>query len=162
MFRSAAILALALACVAAAAQQAPQAVPIPDVETFLDQQRDIREDMASKRKFKHVSDYDKKQLYAAQDEIFRLLDGRSSTDELDADQLVALYNAQESVNAVLTDAELERPICERETVIGSRLTKTVCLTVRERQDLEQASRQTRLRLQTCDPNPALGSCGESR
>jgi hypothetical protein len=157
MHRIAIFLVLALAGFGVAAQDTTQAVQIPDIETFLDQQRDIREDMASKRKFKHVTDYDKRRLYAAQDQIFSLLDGRSSTDELNSDQLVAVYNAQEEVNAVLTDAELDRPICERETVVGSRMTKTVCLTVRERRDLQQAARQTMLKPRTCDPATGCGS-----
>ncbi len=141
MRRIALILMLALATVASASQQGGvQAVHIADIESFLAQQQAIRADMAGAKKFKHVADFDKRQLYAAQDEMFALLTGRNSTDELDSDQLVALYNAQEVVNSVLAEAELDRPICERQTVLGSRRIQTVCLTVRERRDLETASR----------------------
>ena len=161
MRRIALILMLALATVASASQQGGvQAVHIADIESFLAQQQAIRADMVSAKKFKHVADFDKRQLYAAQDEMFALLTGRASTDELDSDQLVALYNAQEVVNSVLAEAELDRPICERQTVLGSRRIQTVCLTVRERRDLETASRQTMLKVRTCDPS--LLNCGEVR
>ncbi len=160
MRRIALILMLALATVAAASQQGSvEAVRIADIESFLAQQQAIRADMAGAKKFKHVADFDKRQLYAAQDEMFALLTGRTSTDELDSTQLVALYNAQEVVNAVLAEAELDRPICERQTVLGSRRIQTVCLTVRERRDLETASRQTMLKVRTCDPSQV---CGEVR
>ena len=159
MHRFAILLALALASFAVGAQQSSQDERIVDIESFLAQQREIRADMAGAKKFKHVTDYDKRRLYAAQDQIFTLLTGRTSTDELDSDQLVALYNAQEVVNSVLAEAELDRPICERQTVLGSRRIQTVCLTVRERRDLETASRQTMLKVRTCDPSQV---CGEVR
>ena len=157
MHRFAILLALALASFAVGAQQSSQDERIVDIESFLAQQQEIRADMAGAKKFKHVTDYDKRRLYAAQDQIFTLLTGRTSTDELDSDQLVALYNAQEEVNAILTEAELDRPICVRETVVGSRRVVTVCLTVRERRDLQQNARQTMLKNRTCDP--ASGGCG---
>jgi hypothetical protein len=37
------------------------------------------------------------------------------------------------------------------------MTKTVCLTVRERRDLQQAARQTMLKPRTCDPATGCGS-----
>jgi hypothetical protein len=161
MVRMSVFLILILATVATVAQQAPaQAVRIADIDDFVAQQQAIRADMAGSKKFKHVADFDKRQLYTAQDEIFALLAGRSSTDELDSTQLVALYNAQEVVNSVLAEAELDRPVCERQTVLGSRRIQTVCLTVRERRDLETASRQTMLKVRTCDPSQL--NCGEVR
>ena len=81
MRRIALILMLALATVAAASQQGGvQAVHIADIESFLAQQQAIRADMAGAKKFRHVADFDKRQLYAAQDEMFALLTGRASTD----------------------------------------------------------------------------------
>lgn len=156
MRRFAILLAITLASFAAGAEQATQAGRILDIESFLAQQQEIRDDMAGSKKFKHVTDYDKRRFYSAQDQIFTLLTGRTSTDELNSDQLVALYNAQEEVNAILTDAELDRPICERETVVGSRRVVTVCLTVRERRDLQQNARQTMLKNRTCDPASGCG------
>jgi hypothetical protein len=127
------------------------------VAAYLDQQRDLRDDMGT-RKFAHVTDYDKRRLREAQDRIFELLEGRRSVDELGDEELVALHNAQETVNAVLADAVLERPICKRETIVGTHRKQTVCLTVRERRELELAARMNRLRNRTCDPR--LGGCGQ--
>lgn len=152
-----ALLALGGMSAAGADEVAAEPVRISDIPWFLDQQRDIRDEMLRGRKFKHVADSDKNRLYRAQDEIFVLLDGRDSVDELNNDDLVALYNAQEVVNAVIADAELDRPICKRETIVGTHRKQTVCLTVRERNQIALGSRMNRLRNRTCNPRPQQAS-----
>lgn len=71
MHRFAILLALALASFAVGAQQSSQDERIVDIESFPAQQQEIRADMAGAKKFKHVTDYDKRRLYAAQDQIPR-------------------------------------------------------------------------------------------
>ena len=104
--KSIALLLMLLSCPLAFATSEP--TPIPDVAKYLDHQRDLREDFRYSKKFKHVDNENKERLYKAQDEVFMLLEGRKSVDELSPDQLIALYNAQGTINAVLTDAELDR------------------------------------------------------
>ena len=41
-------------------------------------------------------------------------------------------------------------------MVGSRRVVTVCLTVRERRDLQQNARQTMLKNRTCDPSTGCG------
>lgn len=151
----AATLLFATAVSADDAQQA-QSVVIRDVAKFLDYQRDLRDDVRSS-KFKHMDESSKKELFAAQDEIFRLLQGRKSIEELDHEQQVELYNAQNLVAGILTDAELDRPICKREKRVGSNMATTVCRTKREmnvhKDDIQRGLRAPR----TCNWNET--QCG---
>jgi hypothetical protein len=124
-----AVLAFATSAAADNATQAP-AIVIKDVARFLDYQRDVRDDVESS-KFKHMDESSKERLFAAQDEIFGLLKGRKSIDELSHEQQIELYNAQNLVAGILTDAELDRPVCKREKRVGSNMATTVCTTKRQ-------------------------------
>jgi hypothetical protein len=145
-----ALLACLLLC-SATALAAPPA-KVLDVDTFLDQQRDVREDFEHSRKFKHVAAGEKQRLYRAQDEMFSLLEGRRSVDELSTDQRIALYNAQEVVSSVLLEAELDREVCKREKVLGSHRSSLVCTTVREQRQMKEMARDMLLAPRVCDVN----------
>ena len=151
----AAMLLFATAVSADNAQQAPSVV-IKDVEKFLDYQRDVRDDVKSS-KFKHMDESSKEKLLAAQDEIFGLLKGRKSIDELTHEQQIELYNAQNLVAGILTDAELDRPVCKREKRVGSNMATTVCTTKRQmdehKDDIQRGLRAPR----TCNWNES--QCG---
>lgn len=135
---------------------AAQPAKVLDVATFLEQQRDVREDFQYSKKFEHVDRASKNRLYKAQDEIFRLLDGRGSVDELDTDQRIALYNAQEVVGSVLVDAELDRQVCKREKMVGSHRASLVCMSVREQRRIREEGRDMLMAPRVCDRN-----CGEN-
>ena len=141
MFLFAAVLAAGVA----QADNAPAPV-IENVATFLDQQRDIRDDLGS-AKLRHIGSSERKRLLAAQDEMFGLLQGKRSIEQLSHDEQVALYNAQHLVAGILTDAELDRPICKREKRVGSNMAQTVCRTKRQmaqhREDLDRNLRGPR-------------------
>lgn len=77
----------------------------------------------------------------ARDLIVDLLEGRDSAMELGPEDRIALFNAQEVIRAELNSDQKSRKVCKREPVIGSRLPKTVCLTVAEREARAQASRE---------------------
>lgn len=132
---------------------------IRDVPKYLDHQRDLREDVQYSKKFAHVGKDAKARLYKAQDEIFSLLEGRSSVDELSTDQRIALFNAQETVNSVLTDAELDREVCKREKVLGSHRSSLVCMTVREARGIKETDKTMLMAPRVCDPKTGCGAGG---
>lgn len=144
MRRFALLLVLTLVAAPALAATAAKPVVIKDVPKFLNYQRDLRDDMQKDAKFKHVRSAEKQKLYSAQDELFQLLDGKTSVDQLSDDQKVAVFNAQAQITAVVTDAELDRPLCKRERRIGSNRLETVCETKRQREDARDAA-QSRMR-----------------
>ena len=135
-------------------------VRITDVDEYVDHQHVLRRDVEHGKRFKHVDEQSKRELFAAQDRIFAILEGRDSVDELTDQQQVDLYNAQNVVNGVVADAELDREVCRREKHIGSNRVKLVCLSKREwRQVYDDTQRDIRAP-RTCQPTSgALGSSG---
>jgi hypothetical protein len=81
-----------------------------------------------------------RQLQTAQEEIEGLLAGRTQLKELSEQGRVALFNAQQTITAILRSDEKDRKICKREVVIGSRLNRNVCLTVAEREARAKAAK----------------------
>ena len=102
-----------------------------DVDTYLQQQQAIRADIEAGRRYAGMDNETKERLYRAQDDIFGLLAGRGSIDDLDQDEVIELYNAQNIVNAVLTDSELDRDVCRRLTTVGTHRVGIACYSVRE-------------------------------
>lgn len=140
----------------AAADSAPTPVRIDSVSRFLDQQRDLRDDLKSS-KFRHLRHDQRKRLLAAQDEMFTLLEGKRSVNELSHDEQIELYNAQHLVAGIITDAELDRPICKREKRVGSNMSQTVCTTKRQ-MDSHRNEVQSNMRApKTCDWS--VSACG---
>ncbi len=132
-FRSLALAALLVVCGAASADNAPAPVVIEDVAKFLDFQRDLRDDVKTS-KFKHMDESSKDKLFAAQNTVFALLKGKRSVDELNPAQQVELFNAQTLIAGIVTDAELDRPVCKREKRVGSNRATTVCTTKRQMEE----------------------------
>jgi hypothetical protein len=135
------ILALAFSLpIAAVANDNPPAVVIKDIPKFIKHQEALRADMENSKKFAHVDAASKRQLYAAQDQMFGVLKGKSSVEQLDADELVMVYNAQNEIAAILQNAEDDRPICERAEGVGSHFHTTTCTSKRQREANRGAAR----------------------
>lgn len=141
---------------------APEArrLRIDDVGDYLDHQHALRRDFEHGKRFRHVDGQSKRQLFAAQDRIFAILEGRDSIEELTAQQQVDLYNAQNVVNGVVADAELDREVCRREKQIGSNRVKLVCLSKREWREVYDNTQRDMRAPRVCQPTSgALGSSG---
>ena len=97
----------------------------------------------------------------ARDKIEDLLDGHRSAMELPASERVALYNAQEMISSALRDDDKNRTVCKREMVTGSRLPRTECMTVAEREARAQAARESTDKFirNVCTPGEG-NSCGQ--
>lgn len=97
-----------------------------------------------------------KRLEAAQATIIDLLEGHASARELPPAERIALYNAQELITATLRNNDKNRTICKREPTTGSRLTKTECLTVAQREARAKASSEAAARAQRNMIHPNSG------
>jgi len=109
-----------------------------DIDSFVVQQQAIRADIESGRKYKDMDNEWKERLFRAQDEMFSLLEGRGSIDDLDQDEVIDVYNAQNIVNALLTDSELERDVCRRITTVGTHRVGIACYSAREWRRIKEA------------------------
>ena len=69
----------------------------------------------------------------ARDRIANLLEGHRSALELEPEERIKLYNAQETITAAIRNDDKNRTVCKREMVTGSRLPRTECMTIAERE-----------------------------
>lgn len=77
----------------------------------------------------------------ARDRIDELLEGHDSAMELEPDERIELYNAQEMITGAIRSDDKNREVCKRELVTGSRLPKTECMTVAEREARRKLAQQ---------------------
>lgn len=131
-----ALLVLATQSVAAATNH-----PNLDADAIRAQQKQIRSDAeARKGPYKRLGEDKATLLKTHQDRVDQLLgaDVRNTTELNEADQ-IALFNALESIESIVNDAEDNRMICERYKPTGSKRPKTVCMTVAERKAVREES-----------------------
>jgi hypothetical protein len=132
---------------ASAAERATaNAERIPDAEAFLDE-LETTVKLAQSGGYGPLGRAKMARLDSASIRINALLKGHSSAMELDPKDRLALYNAQETITATLNSDDKSRTICRRSAATGSRLWKTECMTVAEREARARASRESASRLQ---------------
>lgn len=149
MFRflgiAAAFVALA-GCGTTTGAQAPTIGPdapekIESIDGFLAHQDYIRAGLQD-GSLGEVSARELEMVIDKQDELRAILTTVGSVEDLDEIQTIKVLNAQETINGVLARNLEDRPICRRETVLGSHRTRTVCMTARQRNQLREESRQS--------------------
>ena len=153
-------LGIAVPTVGHAAAAGKEPVRITDIGEYLDHQEALRRDVQHGKRFKHVDEHSKRELYAAQDRVFAILEGHDSIEELTDQQSVDLYNAQNTINGIVADMELDRQVCRREKQIGSNRVKLVCLSAREWREVHDNTQRDMRAPRVCQPTSgALGSAG---
>jgi len=141
--------ALVLAGAMSSAWAGNKPVQVENVKKFLDHQAQLREDLDG-RKFAHMDLESKRRIRAAQDVLFEVLNGRADTDGLDEAQRVLVLNAESEIAAVLTDSELDKPVCERKERLGSKRPQIECLSKRQREADRLAAHGLRFTPRNCD------------
>jgi hypothetical protein len=155
MLARAAAIAMLLVCFTAPASADSAGIQAPRVSNmtvteFLAFHHKLAAKLDS-RPYEHVDNEQRREVADAQGDIKRLLEGKSSMDELTEAERASLFNAHERVVAVMNDAELDRMICKREQKIGSHRGELVCRTQRQIRDEREAYRRNNQRTRTCLP-----------
>ena len=83
--------------------------------------------------YSRYSESDIRKMEAAQDNVFHILDGVTSIDQLNAGQRTDLSNSLDQVKATLLANEKSRVICKIERKTGTNLTSRRCETVAQRE-----------------------------
>jgi hypothetical protein len=133
------LLSLLLLCVVPCAFAATQ----PGAEPFISEAKlqpsefdafaaELRSEMDPPGRFEWVKEDERIKVLKALDEMGRILEGHASVAELRETDKVALINAQEVANAILTKRDKERLICERRKIVGSQMPQSVCETYGEK------------------------------
>jgi hypothetical protein len=103
--------------------------------------------MARDGEYGTISHDDLQRLDVAHLTIVRLLDGYDNARHLQADERIALFNAQELIRSIVRNDEKGRVVCKRVAGTGTRLARAECLTVIERELRAQTARRELLRIQ---------------
>lgn len=116
--------------------------PNLDANAIREQQQQIRADaQAKKGPYKDLSPQKREELFKHQSVVMDLTQSIKSTTDLEEPQQVALFNALESIEAIVNAAEDERLVCERIRPIGSNRTQTSCKTVAQRRAEREAAQK---------------------
>lgn len=90
--------------------------------------------------YRELSDEDRATVLEALTRMQDRLAGVDSLEQLDKRDQTAVFNDQDLVNTLLTEAAADsRLVCKREKFVGSNRTTNVCITVGERKRLAEAA-----------------------
>lgn len=124
------LLAISSVAFAASKDEAPVAVAEGD---FKKQRAKIEKQLNDGKTYAEISAGDLNRVRQALERMGGVMEGVASVDDLDAARRVDLFNDQEVVNTILTQAAADsRLVCERSTPTGSRMPVSKCETVAER------------------------------
>lgn len=125
-----ALLLAATPAFAFAAQESHLALAEGD---FAEQRAEIEEDLADGKTYAEINSRDRAEVREALDRISRELEGVDSVAELAEPAKVTVFNEQERINTILTQAKADsRLVCDRNRPTGSHRKVTKCQTVAER------------------------------
>ena len=126
---------------------------------ILQQQREIRaESDASTGAYARFGSAALTRMHAAQDQIFSLLDGGRSVEQLRPDQQVELFHSIEEVKAILAENDRNRQKCWRERKLGTTLKITRCATLAEIEQVRRDSEQWKADPTICGQRDAVTDC----
>ena len=95
--------------------------------------------------YAQFTDDERKTIFAKQDAVSALIEGKQTVEELGPDGKIALVNALAAVDAAVTRAEDNRLICERIKPVGSNRPQNKCISVGERRRQRDAAQRQGLR-----------------
>ncbi|MDB6164498.1 MAG: hypothetical protein JWL98_1930 [Xanthomonadaceae bacterium] len=118
------------------------AAPATTVPQILQMQHALRAKLETPSgEYSRYSENDIRKMERAQDQIFNILNGVTSLDQLSQVQKVDLSNNLDQVKATLLANEDNRLICHVEPKMGSHLTEKRCETVAQRQQRARDSQE---------------------
>lgn len=91
----------------------------------------IRHEMEAGGKYDNISSSDKARVKARLGDMLNLLQAGVAKSEMTQTDKIALANAQEEINGVLSHNDNNRLICKRVAPVGSHLPVTTCQTYAE-------------------------------
>lgn len=138
MKRSCLLLILVLWAGAGFASVDSRVLMLDDIRT---QQNEIRDGVESRTgRYKDLSASERNELLSKQARMLQTIEGKHSTDELNAQQKTEVFNTLEWIEAVVNNDDEERMVCERRPVLGSTRKERVCKTAAQWRVEREAAR----------------------
>ena len=119
-------------------------VPMKEVQAngFEAQRAEIVAGFAQGERYGEIGKEQRIEVMDALDRMQALLGPSTAIEQLSPDAKVALYNDQEIVNNILTDAQAaSREVCKHHRTVYSRMKKSECHTVAEWERRREAGRE---------------------
>jgi hypothetical protein len=149
---------IALACLVALAstsavarepanQVTPMTVNASTREDFEAVANDVRAEMTEGGRFEFLSKSERESIEDAFRRIGLLFQNAPSVDAMKKEDQVALFNQQETINALLKNRDSDRVVCKRERKTGTNLATTQCMTYGERERMRRDSQNELNRIQ---------------
>lgn len=105
--------------------------PTADADAIRTQQANIRQAVLERNpRFLHLDGVEQTELFAHQDRVSALLAGITQTQTLPERRRIQLFNALESISALVNDDPGSRLECWRERPVGQMQAETRCSTER--------------------------------
>jgi hypothetical protein len=118
---------------------AVMAVPATAAE-FANQVVDLRKEMGPRGRFSTMTADERARVEVNLDVITQLFAKEGEFNAMGNADKVALVNAQEAANAILTRNDDDRLICKMERPTGSNFKQKQCMTVRQSRELRERTR----------------------
>jgi hypothetical protein len=113
-----------------------------DLETIRTQQREIRKGATAREGIYARMATDKRdELIVRQDRLFKLLEGKKTSDELGESERLEAFNELEWIEATINQEPDERMVCRREKKLGSNRISQVCRTAAEEAQQREEARK---------------------
>lgn len=142
---------IAMLSVTPALASSKKAKPLEEGKPYIEQRDQIMSDLREGKVYSEISAENRRRVIAALGRIDALLgeDGQAKLAEQDR---LAMFNDQEEVNSLLTEArEDSRLICRRERPVGSNRPQNICITVAMRREMHENARESLRNIPTSQP-----------
>lgn len=142
MKRFALFLLLALAAassIAAKENYNEPSVKADTKEAFAEVATSVRKGMEDGGRFEYLKPKERAQVEQGLDQMTALFDKYGTVQAMDEKGKIELFNAQESVNSVLTLRDRDRVICKKEAPIGSHIPIVQCHTYGQAEDAKRGT-----------------------
>lgn len=135
-----AVLYAMLAMAAAqAAEKGKDVVKADTRDAFEATAANVRKEMLADGRYAYVRADERSKVEAGLEAMSALFAASATVDQMDKANRVKLFNAQETVNSILTLRDRDRLVCERGAPTGSRIVSTNCRTYGDLEAARQAS-----------------------
>lgn len=136
-------LALSIAAFPAAAKEhyKESGVKADTREAFEPIADSVRKEMEDGGRFEYVRPDERKTIDGKLSEMSAIFEKAGSVDAMTQDQKLALFNAQETVNAILTKRDRDRVICKNQAPVGSHIPVTTCHTYGQEVEAREGTRK---------------------
>lgn len=113
-----------------------------NVEAFDMQAARVRKEMDKGGKYENIKSEDRTRVEEGLNFMHDLFVANGTVAAMKEDDRIRLFNRQERINALLTNSENNRIICEKTYQAGSLFRLTTCKSVAERAQREQDAKST--------------------